>query len=289
MTTITAFCSSGTGKTTLLTHLAYYCASQAIETVLIELDNRNSLKTCCGLPNTNFTTSDIFEPDFAGDYQFTALWETYLKGKALVCQAEREKLLLTEKYLNSLPLGVLRLKKILQKYSLDRPLVLLDSPGQEGIMSSSAILASDYVILSIEPTPKAMNDAIRFVEILLNYEEQYGIEIPQILGIVVGLYNQDLSMARSIMDQLSTIAQKIDTQLFSPIRYSSEFLNSYDVGLPLNLYRPTHEANKDFYVDGNLFKTMSQKRLRGLDRQELSQLPAIAKYIVNLVKEENEF
>ena len=287
MTIITAFCSSGTGKTTLLTHLAYYCALQDIETVLIELDNRNSLGTCCGLPESDFSTSDIFSPDFSGDYQLLSLWSETLKGKARVCQAQREKLLATEKFLSSQPLGILRLKQVLQKYPLTQPLILLDSPGQEGIMSSSAILASDYVILSIEPTPKAMNDAIRFVEILLNYEEQYGIEVPRILGIVVGLYNHDISMARTIIEQLPEIAEKINTQLFSPIRYSSEFLNSYEVGLPLNIFRPGHEGVKDFYIDGNIFKGMSDKRLRGLNRNYLEELPAIASYIANLVKEEN--
>ena len=287
MTTITAFCSSGTGKTTLLTHLAYHCASQGIETALIELDNRNSLRTCCGLPESDFSTSDIFSPDFAGDYQFLPLWSESLKGKALVCQAQRERLLTTEQVLSSKPLGILKLKQVLQKYPLPQSLILLDSPGQEGVMSSSAILASDYVILSIEPTPKAMNDAIRFVEILFNYEEEYGLDVPEILGIVIGLYNHEESMTRNIIKQLPEIAEKIDTQLFSPIRYSTEFRNAYGVGLALNIYRPGHEAVKDFYIDGNLFKGMNERRLRGLERDYLENLPAICSSVVNLVRAEN--
>ena len=287
MTTITAFCSSGTGKTTLLTHLAYHSALQGIETALIELDNRNSLRTCCGLTESDFSTSDIFSPDFAGDYQFLPLWAESLKGKAQVCQAQRERLLATEQLLSSKPLGILKLKQILQKYPLPQPLILLDSPGQEGVMSSSAILASDYVILSIEPTPKAMNDAIRFVEILFNYEEEYGVEVPDILGILIGLYNHDESMTRNIIKQLPKIAEKIGTQLFSPIRYSTEFRNSYGVGLALNIYRPGHEAVRDFYIDGNLFKGMNDKRLRGLERDYLENLPAICSHVVNLVRAEN--
>ena len=287
MTTITAFCSSGTGKTTLQAHLAYHCASQGIETALIELDNRNSLRTCCSLPKSEFSTSDIFSPYFTGDYKFLPLWAESLKGKAQVCQAEREKLLETEQLLASKPLGILKLKQVLQKYPLPQSLILLDAPGQEGVMSSSAILASDYVILSIEPTPKAMNDAIRFVEILFNYEEEYGVEVPEILGIVIGLYNHDESLPRNIMKQLPEIAEKIDTQLFSPIRYSTEFRNAYGAGLALNMYRPGHEAVKDFYIDGNIFKGMSEKRLRGLEKDYVEKLPAICSYVVNLVRREN--
>jgi cellulose biosynthesis protein BcsQ len=75
MTIVTAFCSSGTGKTTLLIHLAYYCALQGIETALIELDNRNSFHTCCGLTESEFDTSSIFSPDFTGNYSLLPLWK----------------------------------------------------------------------------------------------------------------------------------------------------------------------------------------------------------------------
>ena len=94
-------------------------------------------------------------------------------------------------------------------------------------------------------------------------------------------------MTRNIIKQLPKIAEKIGTQLFSPIRYSTEFRNSYGVGLALNIYRPGHEAVKDFYIDGNLFKGMNDKRLRGLERNYLENLPAICSYVVNLVRAEN--
>lgn len=287
MTIVTAFCSSGTGKTTLLIHLAYYCALQGVETALIELDNRNSLHTCCGLPESNFDTSTIFSPEFTGNYSLLPLWEDNLKGKAKVCQAKRDRLLITEQLLSSKPLGVLKLKQVLQKHPLIQSLVLLDSPGQEGIMSSSAILASDYVILSIEPTSKAMNDAIRFVQILYEYEEEYGVEIPEILGIVVGLYNHEESISRNIMSQLPGIAEKIGTRLFAPIRYSSEFRNAYSLGLALNMYRPGHEAVKDFFVKGNLFRGMSEKKIRDLDRNLFENLPAIGNTLVNLIQKQH--
>ncbi|MDJ0682600.1 MAG: ParA family protein [Xenococcaceae cyanobacterium MO_167.B52] len=284
MTVITAFCSSGTGKTTLLTHLAYYAATNNISTALIELDNRNSLKRCCGLPNSEFTTSNIFDSDFKGDYDFLPLWESYLKGKAEVCQTNRESLLATEKLLATKPLGILKLKKILKKYQLPHQLILLDAPGQEGVMSESAILASDYVILSIEATPKAMMDAVRFVQILFNYEEEYDVAIPEILGIVVSRYNHESSKARDIMEQLPDIAEEIGTILFSPIRHSNEFLNCYDLGIPLHLYRSGHNAIHDFDIDGNVFKDMSDKKLRSLDRKFYESLPAIAKTVIQIVK-----
>lgn len=287
MTIVTAFCSSGTGKTTLLIHLAYYCALQGIETALIELDNRNSLHTCGGLPESDFDTSSLFSPDFTGDYSLLPLWKDNLKGKASVCQAKRDRLLTTEQFLSSKPLGVLKLKQVLQKYPLSHSLILLDSPGQEGVMSSSAILASDYVILSIEPTSKAMNDAIRFVQILYEYEEEYGVDVPEILGIVVGLYNHEESISRNIMSQLPEIADKIGTRLFSPIRYSSEFRNAYSLGLALNMYRSGHEAVKDFFIDGNLFKGMNDKKFRGLDRDLFKNLPAIGNTLVHLIKEQH--
>ncbi len=281
---VTSFCSSGTGKTTLLAHLAYYAASQGVSTALIELDNRNSLKRCCGLSNASFHTSNLFDSGFKGDYNFLPLWESHLKGKAEICPADRKALLETEQSLASKPLGILKLKKIFKKYPLSHQLILLDSPGQEGVMSASAILASDYVILSIEATPKAMSDAIRFVEILFNYEEEYDVEIPRILGIVVGRYDQESATARNILEQLPDIAEQISTRLFAPIRHSHEFLNAYELGIPLHLHRPGHKAVGDFSIDGNIFKDMSERKIRNLDRSYYESLPAIAKFIVKIVK-----
>ena len=53
------------------------------------------------------------------------------------------------------------------------------------------------------------------------------------------------------------------------------------------MYRPGHEAVKDFYIDGNLFKGMNEKRLRGLERDYLEKLPAICSSVVNLVRAKN--
>lgn len=285
MPIITAFCSSGTGKTTIMVHLAYYAAIKGISTALIELDNRNSLKTCCGLPEPTFTTSNIFAPNFQGDYEFLPLWESTLKGKAQVCPAIREDLMRTEKLLAGESLGVLKLKNTLKKYPLPHQLILLDAPGQEGEMSHSAILASDYILLSVEPTPKAMNDAVQFVKILLNYEAKFGVSIPKILGIVVDKYDHEGDKARTILEDLSIIAKRLETNLFSPIRLSKEFLNAYDLGIPIHQHRPGHKAVHDFDVDGNLFKGMKDEKLRGWDRNYYESLPAIAKFVVEMIKQ----
>ena len=288
MPILTAFCSSGTGKTTLLAHLAYYAAFNNISTALIELDNRNSLKVCCGLPKADFTTSDIFADEFQGNYQLLTLWEDRLKGKAEICPADRNSMIATEKTLATQPLGILQLKTILKKYPLPHQLILLDAPGQEGEASSSAILASNYILLSVEPTPKAMHDAIRFVEILLDYENRFGVEIPEILGITVSKYDHESEKARTILADLAEIAESIGTQLFSPIRYSKEFLNAYDLGIPLHQHRPGHKAVHDFDVDGNIFRNMNDKKLRGWDRSYYESLPAIAKYVVEMINAEEK-
>ncbi len=283
MPIITAFSSSGTGKTTLLVHLAYYAAAAGISTALIELDNRNSFKSCCGLPDSNFTTSDILAQGFKGDYQFLPLWESHLKGKAEVCQADYQALIETEKTLSAKSFGSLKLKRTLEKYPLFHELILLDAPGQKGIMSESAILASDYLILSVAATSKAIKDAQNFTQDLLKYDEEYGVSIPKILGIVVGEYDHDHSWTtRGIMEDLLGIAEDIGTVLFNPIRESGEFKNCWNLGLPLHLYRPGHKAVRDFDTEGNYFKTLSSSKLKDWDIKSYTSLPAIAPTVVKL-------
>lgn len=283
MPKITAFSSSGTGKTTLLTHLAYYAAVEGISTALIELDSRNSLRRCCGLEETNFTTSSLLDREFSGNYNLSPLWESHLRGKAQVCQASYSELVATEKTLAKRDFGSLKLKKVLEKYPLPHDLILLDPPGQEGIMSNSAILASDYLILSVESTSKALDDARNFALTLLEYEEDYGVKTPQILGILVGKYDHNHSATtREIMASLPRIADQIGTILFNPIRNTGEFKNAWSLGMPLPLYRSGHKAAKDFILDGNYFNGLADNRLKDWDLKYYRNLPAIAKTIINL-------
>ena len=278
---ITSFSSSGTGKTTLLSHLAYLLAKEGLSVALIDIDNRSSIQACCGLEPAlaENSTAKILDPDFQGDYPFVSLWADHCK-RAEVIPAERKSLQLGANLLAAEPLGVMRLKSKLAKYPLPHDITILDAPGHEGTLAWSAILASTHLILSVEMSKKSIDDATFALARLYEYQDTLGVDIPKIVGFVPGRYDHDGSaIARSTLKQFPEIAQSLGCQLFSPIRSSPYFLNAYAAGLPVQVHAPTFEGGKDFLKEGNLFRRMSKKRLKGFEA-EFKDLPAIVPYLL---------
>ncbi len=278
---ITAFSSSGTGKTTLLSHLAYLLALEGLSVALIDVDNRSSIKTCCGINNipAEESTSKILAKNFQGDYPFVPLWSEYCKN-AEVIVADREELSTTANVLTSEPFGILQLRNTLQKYPLTHDVVILDAPGHEGTLAWTAILASTHLVLSVEMTKKSIEDATFAISKLYEYKQMLGIPIPKIVGFVPGRYDHDFSsMARSTLQQFPELAESLECILFSPIRRSPYFLNAYSTGVPVQVFAPGFEGNRDFTERGNFFLNMNEKRRKGFD-SKFDKLPAIFPYLL---------
>ena len=278
---ITAFSSSGTGKTTLLSHLSYLLAKEGLSVALIDVDNRSSIKTCCGIGNVpkEESTSKILSEDFQGNYPLVPLWSEYCK-KAEAIVADRKALKTTANLLAAEPFGILRLRNNLIEYPLPHDVIILDAPGHEGTLAWLAILASTHLILSVEMTKKSIEDATHALSQLYEYKKMLGIPIPKIVGFVPGRYDHDFSsMARSTLKQFPDIAKSLGCKLFSPIRSSPYFLNAYSAGIPIQVFAPGFEGNKDFTTNGNIFQGMNEKRLKGFD-STFKNLPAIFPYLL---------
>lgn len=282
---ITSLSSTGSGKTTLMVHLAYLLARAGIRVALIELDNRNSLKDCCGLsePTPDSSTAAILVDEFEGKYPFLPLWQDGLGDKAAVCQAERNALEAVARQLTGNPFGFFRLRESLEKYPLAYDVILVDAPGQQGQLALMALCAATHLIICAEVTQKCISDINALFQWLYKYQS-YLKFVPEVVGIVPSRYDHDAAIQRNTLNQFPSLAENLDTVCFSPIRHSPRFLNAYAAGLPIHLDAPGTEPCNDFLVAGNLFKPMSAKRLKGLDAQKLKRMPAIAPHIIKLVK-----
>lgn len=283
---ITSLSSTGTGKTTLMVHLAYLIAKNGLSVALIELDNNNSFRDCCGLPNPikEESTAAILADGFDGNYPFIPLWSEHLQEKAVVIQAERESLDSIARQLTGDAFGVFRLRERLQEIPIECDVILIDAPGHQGQLSSVALCAATHLILTVEMTQKCISDIDAFFQELYKKQRYLG-SLPEVIGIVPGRYNHNIAMQRNTMAQFPNLAQKLETQCFAPIRHSAEFLNAYAAGLPIYLNSPGAIAGEDFTKDGNLFKSLSDKNLKGLDAKRLKSLKAIAPEILKIIKQ----
>ena len=282
---ITSLSSTGTGKTTLMVHLAYLLVQSGLSVALIELDNRNSFHDCCGLPKPSpeFSTASILVDSFNGDYPFLPLWKDTLKEKAVVCQAERNSLESVSRQLTGDPFGMFRLRECLDQFPLPHDVILIDAPGQQGQLSLMALCAATHLIICAEMTQKCISDINALFEWLYKYKT-YLKSTPEILGILPSRYDHNAAIQRNTLNQFPAFAQKFNTVCFSPIRQSSRFFNAYAMGLPVFIDSPGSTPCKDFTEDGHLFKKMNQVKLKGLDEKTLQKLPAIAPYVINAIK-----
>lgn len=281
---LTSLSSSGTGKTTNFANLAYFVAKAGYRVKIIELDSRNSLKTCCGLPDVDpdLSTSYVFDSEFTGDYPFAPLWEEYLPEPIGIIQVDRRAQEKTASRLEAEDLGVLSLKKILKKYPVECELLILDAPGEHNILSKSAILAASHLFLGIEATAKCLDDVVYFVQRLYEYESEWDLKIPEIAGFCVGKFNVEQAFQRNMIVQLLEQAHSLETKLFNPIRYSPYFISSYAEGMPIKVYSPKFSGADDFIKPGNFFRT-GKKEAKSFS-SEFKQLPAIASYVISEIK-----
>ena len=280
--TLTSLSSSGTGKTTNFANLAYFIAKAGYKVKIIELDSRNSLKACCGLPEIapQLSTARIFMPDFKGDYPFVPMWRNFAPAIEIL-QVDREAQEHTASKLEAEDLGLLSLKKIFKKYPIDCDLLILDAPGEHNILSKSAILASTHLFLGIEATAKCLEDVLYFVQKLYNYETDWELRIPKLSGFCIGKFNGDQAFQRDMLRQLLKQAQDLEINLFNPIRYSPYFINSYAAGVPVQVFAPNFLGSDDFLKTGNFFKT--NKKIGQKFPSEFKSLPAIVPYVIELI------
>lgn len=282
---LTSLSSTGTGKTTLLIHLAYLLALEGWRVALIELDNRNSFRDCCGLPDPvpEHSTAAILSGDFNGSYPFLDLWKEALQGKAQVCQAERFSLDSVSRQLTGDPLGIFRFREQLEQYPLPHDIIIVDAPGQQGQLALMSLFSATHLIVTTEMTQKCISDIDALFQWL--YRHQSYAKNLEIVGIVPGRYEHQAAIQRNTLEQFPTFAQNFNTQCFAPIRKSPRYLSAYASGIPIFQESPGASLTKDFTVDGNLFKEMSPSRLKGLDEKTLKKLPAIAPYVSKIVED----
>lgn len=277
---VTSISSSGTGKTTNFAQIAYCLALAGYRVGIIELDDRNSFKTCLGLeaiePETS--TSVLFEQGFTGDYPFQPVWSDYTKDKIQIIQAHRDEQKKT--IANLVRVGdAIALKRILEKYPpINSDLTILDCPGRSDLMSDSAILASTHIILGIEATEKCFDDVAYLFEYLYKLTDKYQVSLPKIAGFLVGRFDLNSSYQREALKLLLDQAENLGCNLFNPIRQSPYFLNCYSAGIPLKAYAVSFTGNKDFTVKGNFFKRQN-KKLANFSPQ-FKKLPAIIPYLI---------
>jgi len=243
--------AGGTGKSTLCANLAYSLAKKKnLKIALFDLDPQGALNLFCGklLKSEEESIAKVLNPDFRGDYHFKACWEEYGVNVDL-CQSDQESLLNTYERLASHPRGAYQLADHFNDYTLPHDLVLLDCPGTLGKASLLALAAATHILISFQPEPKSILAIGNLINhYLIQCKELRLKPYPPILGLVPSQYRKEQTIHRQTLEQLpqALMNQGFDYKIYQPVRFSYEFPNSSEYGIPLIVHRPGHPAINDF-------------------------------------------
>lgn len=239
--------AGGVGKTTIAVHLAYEMGRHNFSVALFDLDPQRSLDVFCGLSAAaaDKTVARVLAKDFKGDYPLVACWDN---PKIEVCQghpilAEVANDLVVRKR------GEYTLADRFRSNPLLHDLVIVDCPATLGMLNVNALAASSHLLVPVQLEMKSIAGCAELVEWCITTSEELQLEPrPPILGLVPSMYDKKEAGHRQYLQQLPEISKSLDIKLYPPIRDSSEFPNSSSYGLPLQKYRPSHVAGRDFKV-----------------------------------------
>ncbi len=243
--------AGGVGKTTLAVHIGYEMACRGFDTAILDLDSNGSMSLFCGLPRSSKpqnTMAAVFAENFNGAWPLiTPSWGEP-NGKLQICPGGG----VMSKVVDDLSSRRRReyiLSDRLSKYPLAHNLVILDCPATLGSLNDAALAAATHLLIPVQLTYKSIKGSDGLLEWYRAACRDLALEpAPKILGFVPNQFDSAEAAQRRILAQLPDKLAKIKINCYKQIRYSSEFNNASGKGLPLFLYRGSHDACSDFSV-----------------------------------------
>lgn len=246
--------SGGVGKTTIAAHLTYLLAKKGYRTLLLELDQQDSLRLWTGLSiaDPERSAAKIFQPDFKGEYPIIPIWQSHtqnaflIQGGATLRETPRE--------IESYKRRYYILQDRLRKFPLDFDVIIIDTPGGLEPFGTIVLPVITHLIVVVEPDFKATTSGGLFLEWF--YSNAIDLDLdpsPELLGFLPNTRQPQIAAHSRILDSnnptaLPSILKSHETQCFGQIKFSAEFVNASDpnIGLPVHLHRPKTAALKGF-------------------------------------------
>lgn len=243
--------AGGVGKTTLAVHIGYEMACRGFDVAILDLDSNGSMSLFCGLPRSSKpqnTMAAVFAENFNGQWPLiTPSWGEP-NGKLQICPGGG----VMSKVVDDLSSRRRReyiLSDRLRKYPLAHSLIILDCPATLGSLNDAALAAATHLLIPVQLTYKSIKGSDGLLEWYRAACRDLALEpAPKILGFVPSQFDSGEAAQRRILAQLPDKLAKIKINCYKQIRYSSEFNNASGKGLPLFLYRGSHDACGDFSV-----------------------------------------
>jgi len=262
--------AGGSGKTTLITHLAYAIGALGYKVVIIELDHNGSLCVYAGVQpvSSEKSMAAVFKKTFKGGYPLIPLWENRVPNVAAILGGAPLEESFTDIY--SAPRKYYTLKDRLEDHPLDADLILIDTPATLEPMGQVMLAAATHLIAAIKPVHKDTWSMANLV--YWYYEKLEELRLrprPKIIGCVPSHVDLSKAIHREILgvdrpskarsskpsrrtkriepeETLPYQLQQHGIAQFPNIRYCDYYLHAAKDGVPLYISRPGCEFVEDF-------------------------------------------
>jgi chromosome partitioning protein len=225
----------GSGKTTTTVNLASSLAKHGKKVLLIDLDPQANATASLGMNDAEL--ANIAEV-LTGSKN---IGQVISKGPAFDIIASNSVLSQIEASMASDPATYGQLVKshiepIKPKYDY----ILIDTPPSESMLTISALVASDYVLIPTQAHYLAMKGLQQALELITRVKDTHGASV-EVLGIVPTMVQSNTNMADLFLAQVEADYGKL--LLPYPVPHTIKITESQLAGEPITDYEPQHPAS----------------------------------------------
>lgn len=226
----------GVGKSTTAQALASTLGFKHKKTLLIDMDSQANVTYASGIDTPDKTITDVLGGDCRPD------------DAAIKCKFY--DILAADEYLTNVEISddieptLLKdaIKPIKDKYDF----IIIDTPPALGNLSVNALVASDYVVIPVEPRPFAMQGLGALHNTLQSVQNSLNPAL-KVLGILLIKYSNRTVLNRDIKDMIADYAQQMGTVVFdTTIREGIAVAEAQTMRKPLIDYAKSSKPNIDY-------------------------------------------
>lgn len=226
----------GVGKSTTAQALASTLGFKHKKTLLIDMDSQANVTYASGIDTPDKTITDVLGGDCKPD------------DAAIKCKFY--DILAADEYLTNVEISEdvepTLLKDAIEPIKDKYDFIIIDTPPALGNLSVNALVASDYVIIPIEPRPFALQGLGALHNTLQTVQNSLNPAL-KVLGILLIKYSNRTVLNRDIKDMIADYAQQIGTIIFdTSIREGIAVPEAQTMRKPLIDYAKSSKPNIDY-------------------------------------------
>lgn len=226
----------GIGKSTTAQALASTLGFKGKKVLLIDMDSQCNVTYSSGIDNPQFTI-------------FNVLGEECSINEALI-HCKYYDLLAASFYLTNIEMSrdvePVLVRNAIRSIKNIYDFIIIDTPPALGNLSFNSLVASDYIVIPVEPRPFALQGLGNLHTTIKSIQKRLNPSL-KVLGILLIKYNNRTVLNRNIKEMIENYAKQMNTIVFNTsIRESIVVAEAQTVREPLIDYAKNSKPNIDY-------------------------------------------